>query len=152
QRHHGSLRARNRPDVRLARERLPHTMIRRTMIRLAGLAVVIFVGSWAAAAHADDAPHPPTPCQFKGDRAACFPYGCIPTDAHGDLATNPDIIGPGSPGRCGPCTNNDECGGSLCVTSGEDAGKCHRYDGTPPPREVRPKFGLVVADVSLNVH
>jgi hypothetical protein len=123
------------------------------MTRLAGLALASSICVLGTAVRAGDPPTPPpAQCQFKGDRAACFPYGCIPVDAHGDVSSNPDIIGIGAPGRCGPCTNNDQCGGSLCITSGEDAGKCHRYDGTPPPREVRPQFGLVVADVSLNVH
>lgn len=122
------------------------------MTRPAGLVVASFICVLGTGVRAGAATTSPPQCQFKGDRAACFPYGCIPVDEHGDLASNPDLVGIGTPGRCGPCTNSDQCGGSLCITSGEDAGKCQRYDGTPPPREVRPRFGLLVADLSLNVY
>ena len=102
----------------------------------------------ATGARADDTL--PPQCQYKGDRGGCFPYGCIPVGAEGQVMSNPDLVSTGAPGRCGACTNNDQCGGSLCMTSGEAAGTCQRYDRTPPPRAVRPFFGLLVADLSIN--
>jgi hypothetical protein len=106
----------------------------------------------ATVATAEPAPAAPAACTFKGDPKACFPYGCVPVDASGAPVPldNPDLVPPGGPGRCGVCTTNDECGGAKCRTTGEGAGTCVAYDDTPPPRPFRPRFGLMVADVSFN--
>jgi hypothetical protein len=91
-------------------------------------------------------------CQYKGDRAQCFPYACVPVNAARNGPQDPDLVAPLAPGFCGPCTNNDQCGGSQCITKeGPDKGKCTPYDNSPLPRPFRPRFGLLVADLSVNL-
>lgn len=121
------------------------------------LAVLATAGA-AAAADTPPAVPAPTPapgaqCKYRGDRAACFPYGCVPVDQNGAaiLVDDPDLVALGKPGRCGPCTNDDQCGGAKCRMAGEGTGTCAPYDDSPPPRPFRPKFGLLVADLSFNV-
>jgi hypothetical protein len=118
--------------------------------RLAVLAAIALLCPAAVSvAVAADAEH--GACTFRGDRAACFPYGCVPVSATGGAITDPDLLPlSAAPGQCGPCTNDVQCGGSKCITQGPDAGKCQKYDGTPPPRPFRPRFGLLVADLSIN--
>jgi hypothetical protein len=106
-----------------------------------------------AAAPAPD-PAAPVACEFKGDPQTCFPYGCVPVDAAGNPVPldNPDLVPPGGPGRCGVCTTNDECGGAKCRKPGEEgAGTCVAHDKSPAPRPFRPRFGLMVAELSFNL-
>ncbi len=108
------------------------------------------VATFRSPAVAADAEH--GQCFYKGDRAKCFPYGCVPVSPAGEAISDPDLVMPGAPGLCGPCTNNDQCGGAKCRGPGEaSAGTCVPVDDSPAPRPFRPRFGLLVADLSFNV-
>jgi hypothetical protein len=113
---------------------------------------LVLAGALAAPAGARaDAPPAGAPeCRYKGDRAACFPYGCVPVDASGGPVSDPDLVKPKSPGRCGMCTNDDQCGGTRCRMEGDAKGTCTAYDESPAPRPFRPAFGLLIADLSFN--
>jgi hypothetical protein len=95
----------------------------------------------------------PVACVYKGDPQACFPYGCVPVDEAGKPRSlaNPDLVPLDSAGRCGVCTIDDECGGAKCRKPGEaGAGTCAAYKDSPVPRPFRPRFGLMVGDLSFN--
>ena len=110
------------------------------------LAAIALAASPPAAAAGDHGA-----CLYKGDRAKCFPYGCVPVSPTGDAISDPDLVPPGAPGLCGPCMNNDQCGGGRCRPAGEEgAGTCVPVDKSPAPRPFRPRFGLLVADLSVN--
>jgi hypothetical protein len=114
--------------------------------------VVTSAASTTAAAAEGGAAATTGACSYRGDLDACFPYGCVAVDAAGrPIAGDPDLIRKGTPGRCGPCTSDDQCGGARCRVSGQGAGTCAAHDDTPPPLPIRPKFSLLVADVSVNL-
>ena len=108
-----------------------------------------------AVAPATAAPDGPAPvaCVLKSD--SCFPYGCVPIDAAGTPlpveSVDPDTMPSDAPGRCGFCRTTEDCGGTRCRKPGEEgAGTCVAQDASPLPRAFRPRFGLLVADASMN--
>jgi hypothetical protein len=80
-----------------------------------------------------------------GSTATCAPFACIPAAGP---EVDRDAVGPNSPGFCGKCTEDADCGGAKCEVA---EGTCSKYDAPPIPRPIRPHFNLVVADVSLNL-
>ncbi len=111
-------------------------MSRRLEAWLPGLVLLVAVST----ARADE---PKGPCTY-GTASPCAPFGCVPDPADGPDVDRDQLAG--LAGVCGKCAEDADCGGAKCNPDGT----CARYDAPPVPGPIRPRFHLVVADVSLN--
>lgn len=110
-----------------------------------GLCIGAVIWGWVIAAPALADGVVGSPCKFGIEvRETCGDYGCI-VEAEAGPSTHRAQIG--AAGRCGPCSDDSECGGVKCD---RNSSTCKRQIQDPiAPESLRPTFHLAVADISL---
>lgn len=83
-------------------------------------------------------------CKYDpGAVSSCAPFACV-ADVPPD--TDENMITAGTPGFCGKCTSDRQCGGARCKADG----LCASFDPSPRPEPVWPHFHLLVTDAAFN--